>query len=217
MRNILVLAAILILNVQTLSQVFGNEGFESYFDFYEEIKISSEILLGDISVLDCFNNKYFLVTDLIGNEVYLVNNKGDLMKKLDPEECHPGFRWRPLFSFFNQAGNIYVINSAPWGFRFGKIGECLGPMDKTFLATYSFAFANDSSIIGYYTGEDGNYLKKMNYNGKEISRFGIFPEEYKNFIHRFEAGGVVCDKDNNIYQVNLNSPKIIKPESCVKR
>ena len=187
------------------------------FALIKEIKISSKILIGDISTLDNFNSQRLLITDRIGKKVFLVDDKGNLIKELDPEVCHPGFHWNPLYSFFNKNGAIYVINSNPWGFRFDKNGGCLGPMDLEFLATYSIDFKTDGTIIGYYAMGDGLYLKAMTPKGKEITRFGEFPSQFRNLIYRFEYGGIVIDRNDNIYQVNLNSTKITEYNKNYKK
>jgi hypothetical protein len=178
----------------------------------DKVQITDEVLVGSVWAMDVYENEKFLICDRSGKQLLLLDQNGNLIKQLNPEECHPGFNWNPLYSFFNREGEIYIINAAPWGFRFGPNGECIGPMDNTFLATYSYTFINDGKMIGYYTAEDGNYLKLMDENGNEIKRFGEdeFPDRFKNFIKRSEGGGVVSDSLGNIYQVNPNSPKVIK-------
>lgn len=199
-----------VIGIATFAQLVDGKNFALYFKFHKEIKIPNNIILGNIETIDAFQNNKLLILDGIGSEVYLINTNNDVIKKLNPEICNPGFHWRPLYTFFDKKGLIYIVNSAPWGFRFGKNGECIGPMDNTFLATYSIAFTSKNKIIGYYTTSDGNYLKVMDENGVEDSRFGLFPEEFKNLIKRFEYGGIVIDKFDNLYQLNANNPKIFK-------
>jgi hypothetical protein len=150
-----------------------------------------------------------LITDRLSKKVLLVNYNGDLISELSPEKCTPGFRWNPQYSFFNKKGYIYVINASPWGYRFSNKGWCLGTMANSFLGTFSFDFTSTGDIVGYYCNSDGNYLKEMDYYGKELSRFGEFPDRFKNLIYRFENGGIIIDKSDNCYQVNLNEPKIM--------
>lgn len=185
-------------------------------NFYEKaskvksIKITNEILIGDISFLDINKNGNILISDRIGNAVHLLDNKGKLLKTLTPDSCNPGFNWRPYQAYFDKQGNILVLNSIPWGYRFWGNGNCRGEMDITFIQPLHISFLNDNSIVGYYTFEDGHHLKMMNDKGKEKFRFGEFPKEYRRLLYRFEGGGLVTDKDDNIYQLNLPSPEIFK-------
>lgn len=176
----------------------------------KEIKLSDELIIGDITKMDSYKNEKFVIVDAVGKQVYLIDSLGQLIKTLNPEECHPGFHWYPLSAFFNQEGNIYIINSAPWGFKFGSNGECFGPLDNSFLAAISFTFNSSNQIIGYYNTLPSPTLRLMTPEGKKIKDFGFFPKEFLNVIHRFECGGIITDKKDNVYQVNINSPDIFK-------
>lgn len=187
------------------------------FELIKEIKITNNLLLGSIWHLSCFQNKEFLITDNIGKKVYLIDNNGNLLKELNPEVCNPGFNWNPLYSFFNKEGDIYIINSLPWGFRFSRTGNCLGPMSNAFLGTFSVDFKTNGEVIGYYAMEDGNYLKAMSPDGKEIKKFGEFPKEFKNIIFHFEYGGIITDDNDNIYQLTPVSTKIVKYDKHYKK
>lgn len=185
-------------------------------NFYEKaskvksIKITNKILIGDISFLDIDKNGNILITDRIGNSVYLLDKEGKFIKTLTPDSCNPGFNWRPYKAFYDKQGNILVLNSIPWGYRFWGNGNCRGGMDITFIAPLHLSFLSDNSIVGYYNLDDGLHLKIMNYKGEEKLRFGEFPREYERLLYRFEGGGLVTDKDDNIYQLNLSSPEIFK-------
>lgn len=185
-------------------------------NFYEKaskvksIKITNKILIGDINFLDIDKNGNILITDRIGNAVHILDREGKLLRTLTPDSCNPGFNWRPFKAYYDRHGDILVLNSIPWGYRFWGNGNCKGEMDITFIAPLHIYSLSDNSIVGYYNLDDGLHLKMMNDKGKEKFRFGEFPSEYERLIYRFEGGGLVTDKDDNIYQLNFSSPEIFK-------
>lgn len=189
---------------------------EVNFNFYENAKyiktitFSEKILIGNINFLDVNESVGILVTDRIAGEVYLFEESGNFINKVSPVLCYPGFNWRPIFSKFDKKGNILVINGGPWGFRFDSSGNCIGPMDISFLPPVHLDFLSNGQLVGYYNLDDGNQLKMMNSIGEKLFSFGNFPDEYKNLIYRLEGGGIVVDKHNNIYQVNVINPEIFK-------
>lgn len=186
--------------------------FNQYFEFVKEITLPSDMILGDITAIDTYGDK-IVIADKFGKNAYLINNNGKLLKRLNTDECHPGIKWFPYNAYFNKKGYIYIINnSPPWGFRFDKNGKCLGPVDATFVGAYWFAFTINDQIIGYNQSNkyNKNSLILMDAKGKEIKIFGVFPEAFKNLINRRRAGGLVTDKDDNIYQLNVCSYEITK-------
>lgn len=208
-KTLLFIIIFILLNIESYSQ-------DKNFNFYkhaikkETIKLDNRIIIGFVSTLDINEKGDLLITDRITNKVFLFSKKGNLIRELSPDSCTPGFHWRPFDAKFDKQGNILVLNSAPWGYRFNKNGKCVGGMDITFLGAPHISFLNDGSLVGYYNMEDGNYLKLMDNLGKEKKRFGKFPDEFKRIIYRIEGGGLVTDDNDNIYQINVVSPEIFK-------
>jgi len=197
---------------QIYSQQKVGKYFNCYFEYIKEIALPQDIILGDITVIDTYKDK-ILIVDKMGKSVYLINESGKLIKKLNTDDCHPGIKWHPYSAYFNKDGDIYAIYNYPtWGFRFDINGKCIGPVDATFLGTYWYAFKSNGEIIGYNSMNryNKNTLMLMTKEGKEIKNFGIFPDDYKNMISRTYGGGLVTDKDDNIYQSNVCSYDIMK-------
>ncbi len=205
--NLLVGLYLILLNSISISQEIN---FYQIAKHSKTINFPDEIVIGNINYLDVNNSDDLLITDRVAGEVYLFQESGNIINKVSPVSCHPGFNWRPIFSKFDKSGNILVINGGPWGFRFDNLGNCLGEMDVSFLPPIHFDFLSDGNLIGYYNLDDGNQLKKMTPFGKSVYSFGNFPGEFKNLIYRFEGGGLVVDDSEYIYQVNLVSPEIFK-------
>ena len=194
------------------SQINIGEYFNVYFEFVREVKLPENLIIGEITSIDTYEDN-IVIADKFGKNAYLVDIKGKLLKKLNPDECHPGIKWFPSQVYYNKKGDIYaMLDNPPWGFIFDKKGKGVGPVDNTFLGTYWYAFTNNNQIIGYNTCNKYNInsLILMEPNGKEIKNFGVFPKEFKNLIKRRYGGGVVTDKDDNIYQLNVSSFEITK-------
>lgn len=214
MRNVkcFIIICLLITSTRLYSQQQIGKYFNSYFEYVKEITLPKDVLIGDITIIDTYENK-ILIADKFGKNAYLITNDGKLLKKLNPDECHPGIKWAPYSAYFNKKGDIYVINNyPPWGFRFDKNGKCLGLVDDNFLGTFWYAFTSNGQIIGCNQSNryNKNSLILMDSKGKEIKNFGVFPGEFKNLIGRRYGGGLVTDKDDNIYQLNVSSYEITK-------
>ncbi len=191
-------------NVFVKGQTF-NEAFVKIREF----TIDTTLRVGEIRYLAVDDKENLLITDFIRKEAYILNPDGMLTKTLDPDSCDPGFHWSPVFAnFIND--KIYVINAGPWGYRFDKEGNCLGKMDNSFLSPRVLSSFSNNRILGYFALNNELSLKVMDEFGKEEHKFGVFPVERRNFIVRFDAGGLVVDKNYNIYQMNVSDPVIYK-------
>lgn len=212
LRGITLIAVILFLYPCLWAQEKIGKYFNDYYDYAGEITPEKDILIGDITFIDFYGGK-ILIADQFGKNVYLLDSKGNLLKKLNPDECHPGVKWLPYRAYFNKKGDILVMNNyPPWGFRFNNEGKCIGPVSSTFVGAFNFTFRNDNSIICYNQSNKNNRnsLIMMDEKGKELKEFGIFPDEYKNIISRRMAGGLIVDDKDNLYQLNVSSYEITK-------
>lgn len=210
------LLLIIILSLSIINKSTADDNFVKHFKKVKTIQLSSEELIGDISYLDVDEQGNFLITDIIGKNVLIFSQDGKFKSKLSAEPCHPGFTFNPLKAKFSPKGTILLTNSIPWGFRFKNNGECLGKVDKTFTAPVEFSLDNSGNIYGYYQDYDGNYFCKMDSLGKEIARFGNFPNNFKNLLYRLEGGGIVSDQHGYIYNANPIEPKIYKYNQKLK-
>lgn len=182
-----------------ISQIDDNKVVNNkYLVKEKEIHLDSKIILGEVNYLDVDEN-YFLVTDRISNNVYLFDNRtGIVKKKLSVEECQPGVKLRPIQANYDLNGNILLLNSIPWGFYFNKLGRCLRKLDKQFIAPSLISFLDKNRIVGFYN-EFTPYISIMNNQGVNIIKQTLFDIEYKNFVYRFNGGGLDTDNDGYIY------------------
>ncbi len=185
------------------------EEFLRWFRYDKKVLLSDKVTIGQVSFVDVDDAGNCLVTDCIGKRVYIFDNVGNFKTALEPDRCHPGFNMAPLKASFKNDNTILMLNSMPWGFRFGNKGQCLGGMDRKFTAPLHLAFDSKGHIYGYFLGRDeneGTYVAKMDSVGREIFRFGFFPKEFKNLIGRIEGGGLVVDDKGFVYLTNPLEP-----------
>ena len=199
------------MNFGSSMQLEGNrDEFGEYFKKVRTVQLDPNVVVGQVTHLDIDAANHLLVTDMMAKGVFIFDAEGKLKKKLSAEPCHPGFNWRPIRAVYSPNGEIFLINSAPWGFRFKNDGDCLGPVDRSFRPPSHICFQPSGDIVGYYTLDDGNCLRKLTPLGMEIKKFGVFPDEFKQIISRYDGGGgVICDLEGKIYQVDMVSPDIL--------
>lgn len=207
--TILTIISISNISGQKFKEFKTNSIFNDYFKHEKDISFPKEIVIGGINSIAAYGEN-LVVVDPICKKAYVLNKNGKIVKTLNPEECSPGTKWKPFESYYNRQGKIYIMNP-PGGFIFGTNGECLKPMNATFLSSQSFCYLTNKNIIGYYLlGNNKNLLKLMDENGKEIKKYADFPNEFVRLDNIWRAGGVVSDKYDNVYLERPSTPQIIK-------
>ena len=96
----------------------------------KRVKIPEELFLGGFFEID-IQDERILISDNSLNQVVLFTGKE--WKVLDPEECHPGFKFYPWKAEFGDNDEIFITNSGIWGFRFKKNGDCVGAVQELSL------------------------------------------------------------------------------------
>lgn len=199
---------ILLLQVFSLNTSAQENPLGRFFNQVKTISLPEFPLIGEVTMLDVNERGRLLITDRISGEVFLYDDDGSHITTLSPEECSPGAFWQPSKALFHTNGDIFIINSGPpWGIHFSPDGICLGILGLHFLGPLHIAFDNNGNIFGFYIANDGNYIKKMNPEGEEEKRFGIFPDAFTNLISHFEGGGLLVSGET-IYHMNIHSPDV---------
>lgn len=214
MKNIkLLFIIILLFNAVTVySQINVGKHFNEYFEFVKEIKLPDDFIAEFFTSIDVYGDN-IVIADKYVKKAYLLTDNGKIIKKLNSDDCHPGIQWVPYHVFFNKKGDIYLtLDNPPWGFLFDKNGKCLGPADKSFFYTLWCAFTKEDQIIAYNHSNlnNKNSLILLDKKGKIVKEFSVFPEKYKNIIRGTYGGGLVTDKDDNIYLLTPPSYEILK-------
>lgn len=199
---------IILLIVFPSSALTQENTFSGFFNNIKSIPLPEYPLIGQVTFLDVNEHGDLLITDRLLGEVFLFDSTESHIITLSLEGCRPGAFWHPSKAQYHPDGTIFVINSGPpWGIRFTPDGNCLEISGLHFLAPLHIAFDEDNNIYGYYIAYDGNYIKKMNPEGDEEKRFGIFPDAFTNLISRFEGGGLLVSGET-IYHINVHSPEV---------
>lgn len=197
-------------NAESIGRGDGNS-FKKYLEMVNVIQLSHETTVGAINHLDFDENGRLLVTDQIGSQVLLYDSTGQLLSELSPDPCDPGFNWIPYEARFYPDGSILVTNGGPWGYRFSSKGDCIGPMDNSFIAPQLYDIDKNGNIYGVYK-ENSYYIKKMNTNGEEIKR-SEYESAFANLFGQLGSGGLVCDDEGFVYLALPFSPYIRKYDS----
>jgi len=207
MKKLILIIAII---TYSLCSAQNNEIFKTIRKI-SEFTFPKELTIAEVTFIDV-NQQYYLITDRISKKVYLINRQGaQKVKELSVEKCDPGFTWRPIIARFVKDG-ILLLNSIPWGYRFSSDGNCLGKMDIKFVAPLLVSGMRNGDIIGFYNSKEP-FLCIMDKYGEEKKKFGQFSNEFKNFLYRYEGGGLVLDEYDNIYQIDSYDWQIKKFDS----
>ncbi|MCF8298259.1 MAG: hypothetical protein K9H48_19350 [Melioribacteraceae bacterium] len=198
-------------NDKNLINTFNiNEDINKYFKLVDTISLDNHVLIADVHSLDVNKNGQLLVTDQRSKRIYLFSKTGKLIKELKVDSCDPGYKWSPESANFKKDGEIVILD--PIGIRFTPNGKCIKKMNTAFFWPAEWSFMNDGRIIGYsiMPGESAK-LKVMNKDGEELFSFGRFPNRLKNLRSRsFDYVGILCDNQDNIYQLNPNALQLYK-------
>jgi hypothetical protein len=170
----------------------------------KKIIIPEDVFIGEIRHLDIYENK-ILITDIMLGQVILFD--GDNWQILDPEACHPGFKFMPIQAQFGNDGEIFITNSGVWGFRFESDGQCIGAVKEKTIQPEKFSFTD--RIYGIRSLKVKKEIVSWNKDGNdEKVEFSIKPT-LPNAEYRFEGGGII-EVDDNIYVITALDPMIYK-------
>ncbi|MEQ9090382.1 MAG: hypothetical protein RIE52_04795 [Balneola sp.] len=166
----------------------------------KKVKIPEEIFLSSFLELD-IQDKRILISDNSLNQVLLFTGKQ--WKVLDPEECHPGFKFYPWKAEFGDHDEIFITNSGIWGFRFKKNGDCVGAVKENSIIPEQFDYGND--IIGFSKDFIKYEIRSWNKKGEENGVAFSVENEFPNAEYRFVGGGIF-ENDNTIYFAKAFEP-----------
>ena len=134
--------------------VGGDEAFDRYFSLERTIKLSEDVLIGQIGAVDVDRAGRLLITDIVQQQVILFDQSGRYIRTLSTESCSPGYNWDPLYSKFDPDGGIVVVNNGFLSLGFSKAGECIGTMRKMYMPPLALALGTNDDLYGYYNNRD---------------------------------------------------------------
>jgi len=172
------------------------------------------LLIAEIAHMDVGPTGRLLVTDLRGGQVLLFDSTGTLQASLNPEDCHPGFNFRPLTAHFGGNAFIFVQNSGGrWGFRFSEEGVCLGAADADYSGTPFFDIDPSGTLYGVNPLQSGvaahRVLRRMDASGKVEEEFTFPQARLPEATRRWIGGGLIAD-GAHIFYVSTPDKEILK-------
>lgn len=172
---------------------------------FVEIKrmtIPEELFLGGFLEID-IQDERILITDNSLDQVVLFTGKE--WKVLDPEECHPGFKFYPWQAEFGDHDELFITNSGIWGFRFKKNGDCVGAVKEKSIIPDQFDYGND--IVGFSKDFIKYDIRSWDKKGEEKGIAFSVDNKFPNAEYRFKGGGIF-ETDNTIYFTKAFEPVI---------
>ncbi len=168
----------------------------------KRVKIPEELFLGGFFEID-IQDERILISDNSLNQVVLFTGKE--WKVLDPEECHPGFKFYPWKAEFGDNDEIFITNSGIWGFRFKKNGDCVGAVQEKSIMPEQFDYGKD--IVGFSKDFIKYDIRSWDKKGEEKGIAFSVENEFPNAEYRFTGGGIF-ETDNIIYFTKAFEPVI---------
>lgn len=168
----------------------------------KRVKIPEELFLGGFFEID-IQNERILISDNSLNQVVLFTGKE--WKVLDPEDCHPGFKFYPWKAEFGDHDEIFITNSGIWGFRFKKNGDCVGAVKEKSIMPEQFDYGKD--IVGFSKDFIKYDIRSWDKKGEEKGIAFSVENEFPNAEYRFKGGGIF-ETDNIIYFTKVFEPVI---------
>ncbi|MEO9885150.1 MAG: hypothetical protein ABJR05_14880 [Balneola sp.] len=193
----------------SLTLVFGLDSYSqvSNFKIIESgrVVIPDEVFIGEVTFLDKKNQNLLLTDITLGQVLYY--DKDD-WAKLNPEDCHPGFRFFPIEAHFGDE-EIFISNSGIWGFRYTNDAKCIGAAHRDFRAPQRFY--SGEKIYGLSNDPNKTIVKEWSSEGKFLNTIYSFDNKFPSAEYRLSLGGIL-ESDGNLYFVNSLEPKIFKIE-----
>lgn len=194
--------------ITTFLSAEGKDLFSKYFRLTSTIQISDDVVIGEISHLDINKNGDILLTDVIGNAVFLFDKTGHIIKQLSTQPCQSSFIINPIEAKFFDSGTIFMTNSGPWGYLFNENGDCLSEVDKYFTPPYNFCCSN--YLYGIYPESETTKILKMDKKGKKIETILNKKFEFQKIINRWSIHNSVVYTNNSVFFVLATDPVLYK-------
>tara|TARA_R110001599_G_scaffold1889_4_gene9836 strand:- start:286678 stop:287661 length:984 start_codon:yes stop_codon:yes gene_type:complete len=168
----------------------------------KRVMIPEELFLGGFFEID-IQDERILISD--NSLIQVVLFTGKEWKILDPEECHPGFKFYPWKAEFGDHDEIFITNSGIWGFRFKKNGDCVGAVQEKSIMPEQFDYGKD--IVGFSKDFIKYDIRTWDKKGEEKGVAFSVENEFPNAEYRFKGGGIF-EADNIIYFTKAFEPVI---------
>lgn len=123
--------------------------FGDLFAFEDSIRLDSAVLLGDIEFLDVSTSGEFLVSDEVGQGVYLFSPAGGLLSEMVIDVCAPGAEGFTVSSAVFFGDDRIVAIDGDRGYVFDKDGNCIVSRQAIELLTTQAICARGDTIFAW--------------------------------------------------------------------
>lgn len=192
------------------AELYSDEylAFDDYFEHVGDIQLSDELAFGTplYPVVGPQGQILLMGRDQAG----LFDGNGQLIRKVDPSICHPGFDWQPRKAAFLSDGSFLVFTLLAQGFWFDPDGEC------TKIFPHRIAFSNvvlapDSSV----------YANRFQYTDWQLLRLDgstsaidtVFAGNPARMSFRIQGGGLQVGPSGDVYMAVSYSPFVYQFQS----
>ncbi|MDR9418609.1 hypothetical protein [Gracilimonas sp.] len=171
---------------------FSVDGVAQFTEI-KRIQLPDNHLIGSIMGIDVLGNS-FLITDM-QEQVFLFKDGTDELIPLNPEDCFPGFDFKPIHTFHLADSSIFLINASLPGYRFEADGSCRGSVEDDFIQVPpgKLAVDDDEDRNHFYTlrafPNQPLRFKSYQETGRLVGESELIKPKFPNFINRFESGG----------------------------
>ncbi len=124
--------------------------FEELFVLEDTIRLDPSVIIGRISFMDTDPDGNLLITDSIGDSVFLFSPTGEHIRTYDPLKCLIGREeFNPWNSLFMSEGKIMTTHVSYGAVVFNPDGSCFSTVQSTPTPFWNSCVHNDS--LFYYT------------------------------------------------------------------
>jgi hypothetical protein len=124
--------------------------FEELFVLEDTIRLDPSVIIGRISFMDTDPEGNLLITDSIGDSVFLFSSTGEHIRTYDPLKCLIGREeFSPWNSLFMSEGKIMTTHVSYGAVVFNPDGSCFSTVQSTPTPFWNSCVHNDS--LYYYT------------------------------------------------------------------
>lgn len=191
-------------------------GFFNQFQIDDTLTFDLEgLAIGEIYYFLPLTGSRYLIYDRMADALLITDLAKQHYQKLTVEPVMPGYQIQTLGVQLDPGKTGFWLHSYPnYYFKFDPDGHIIFHYTNSkFLAADKFYIDNNENIIiSIIESPDEMFLTCFSLRTEEEKRlFRLkFPEILKNYIYRTEGGGLLADKNGDVYVANAMENKIYK-------
>ena len=179
--------------------------FEDYFEYVGETQLSDEVVLGGMTGPTVGPQGQILMLD--SEQAVLFDPDGNVVTRVSPELCHPGFDFQPRKAQFLSDGGFLVVTNMAQGFWFDADGQCTTKLSHQVFQSH-FGLKQDSSMVTYRVNRSDWRITRYGPSEKDVDNlFTGFPPR---LLSRYVGGGMVPGNQDDWFIAASHSPFVYR-------